>query len=325
MIISVLLLIGGFILLVSGGDWLVSGSSGLARKYRISELAIGLTIVAFGTSAPELVVNVLASVEGHADIAFGNVIGSNNFNLFMILGLSGLLAPIAVQSSTVWKEIPLSLVAAVALLILANDGLFGFTASRLSRVDGLILLALFALFLYYVYRNMKEGNNNLSQEVSPMKTGKAVLLIVAGLAGLIAGGRLVVDSAVNIARFFHISEKVIGLTIIAAGTSMPELVTSLVAVKKKSNDIAVGNVIGSNIFNIFFVAWHQRSDKAYDLQLCFQYRCHNSYCRDYRSFHCHVYRRKKEARPLGSSHFRNIFCELYCLISPLNFYRCLVR
>jgi len=253
MIISVLLLIGGFILLVSGGDWLVSGSSGLARKYRISELAIGLTIVAFGTSAPELVVNVLASVEGHADIAFGNVIGSNNFNLFMILGLSGLLAPIAVQSSTVWKEIPLSLVAAVALLILANDGLFGFTASRLSRVDGLILLALFALFLYYVYRNMKEGNNNLSQEVSPMKTGKAVLLIVAGLAGLIAGGRLVVDSAVNIARFFHISEKVIGLTIIAAGTSMPELVTSLVAVKKKSNDIAVGNVIGSNIFNIFFV------------------------------------------------------------------------
>jgi cation:H+ antiporter len=253
MIISVLLLIGGFILLVSGGDWLVSGSSGLARKYRISELAIGLTIVAFGTSAPELVVNVLASVEGHADIAFGNVIGSNNFNLFMILGLSGLLAPIAVQSSTVWKEIPLSLVAAVALLILANDGLFGFTASRLSRVDGLILLALFALFLYYVYRNMKEGNNNLSQEVSPMKTGKAVLLIVAGLAGLIAGGRLVVDSAVNIARFFHISEKVIGLTIIAAGTSMPELVTSLVAVKKKSNDIAVGNIIGSNIFNIFFV------------------------------------------------------------------------
>ncbi|MDI3521222.1 MAG: cation:H+ antiporter [Anaerophaga sp.] len=253
MLISVLLLLCGFILLVSGGNWLVSGSSGLARKYRVSDLAIGLTIVAFGTSAPELVVNVLASAKGHADIAFGNVIGSNNFNLFIILGLSGLLAPIAVQSSTVWKEIPMSLVAAVALLILANDGLFGFPASRLSRIDGLILLALFALFLYYVYRNMKEGNNNLSQEVSQMKTGKAMLLIVAGLAGLIVGGRLVVDSAVNIARFFHISEKVIGLTIIAAGTSMPELVTSLVAVKKKSNDIAVGNVIGSNIFNIFFV------------------------------------------------------------------------
>jgi cation:H+ antiporter len=253
MIISVLLLIGGFILLVSGGDWLVSGSSGLARKYHVSELAIGLTIVAFGTSAPEFVVNVLASAKGHADIAFGNVIGSNNFNLFMILGLSGLLAPVAVQSSTVWKEIPMSLVAAVTLLILANDGLFGFPVPRLSRIDGLILLALFALFLYYVYRNMKEGNNNLSEEVSPMKTAKAVLLIIAGLAGLIAGGRLVVDSAVNIARFFHISEKVIGLTIIAAGTSMPELVTSLVAVKKKSNDIAVGNIIGSNIFNIFFV------------------------------------------------------------------------
>ncbi|MBZ4677161.1 MAG: sodium:proton exchanger [Anaerophaga sp.] len=123
MLISVLLLLCGFILLVSGGNWLVSGSSGLARKYRVSDLAIGLTIVAFGTSAPELVVNVLASAKGHADIAFGNVIGSNNFNLFIILGLSGLLAPIAVQSSTVWKEIPMSLVAAVALLILANDGL----------------------------------------------------------------------------------------------------------------------------------------------------------------------------------------------------------
>jgi len=253
MILTSLLLILGLALLLKGGDWLVDGASTLARKYRISELAIGLTIVAFGTSAPELVVNVLASAGGQVDLAFGNVIGSNNFNLFLILGLSGLLAPVAVSAGTVWKEIPMSLVAAVALLLLANDQLYGDAPMMLSRIDGIILLGLFALFLFYIYRNMRTETTSTETQQTPRSTFKTVILIVAGLGGLVLGGRLVVDSAVEIARFFQMSEKIIGLTIVAAGTSLPELVTSLVAVKKKSNDIAVGNILGSNIFNIFLI------------------------------------------------------------------------
>ena len=253
MLLSFLLLILGLALLLKGGDWLVSGASTLARRYHVSELAIGLTIVAFGTSAPELVVNVLASAEGHADIAFGNVIGSNNFNLFIILGLSALIAPVTVSAGTVWKEIPLSLVAAMALLLLANDQLYGEGPMILSRIDGMILLLFFGLFLFYIYRNMKTDTYKEEPDGKPSPLVKTIILIVAGLAGLILGGRLVVDSAVEIARFFHLSEKIIGLTIVAAGTSLPELVTSLVAIRKKSNDIAVGNILGSNIFNIFLI------------------------------------------------------------------------
>jgi cation:H+ antiporter len=253
MIITFLLLLLGLALLLKGGDWLVDGASTLARKYRISELAIGLTIVAFGTSAPELVVNVLASVGGHADIAFGNVIGSNNFNLFLILVISGLIAPVVVSAGTVWKEIPMSLVAAVVLLLLANDQLYGQETMVLSRIDGIILLALFALFLFYISRNMRAETPKAGNEQTPPSSVKTVIFITAGLGGLIVGGRLVVDSAIEIARYFQWSEKIIGLTIVAAGTSLPELVTSLVAIKKKSNDIAVGNILGSNIFNIFLI------------------------------------------------------------------------
>ncbi len=253
MLLSFLLLILGLALLLKGGDWLVGGASTLARRYHVSELAIGLTIVAFGTSAPEMVVNVLASAEGHADIAFGNVIGSNNFNLFIILGLSALIAPVTVSAGTVWKEIPLSLVAAMALLLLANDQLYGEGPMILSRIDGMILLLFFGLFLFYIYRNMQTDTYKEEPDGKPSPLIKTIILIVAGLAGLILGGRLVVDSAVEIARFFHLSEKIIGLTIVAAGTSLPELVTSLVAIRKKSNDIAVGNILGSNIFNIFLI------------------------------------------------------------------------
>lgn len=253
MLLSFLLLILGLALLLKGGDWLVGGASTLARRYHVSELAIGLTIVAFGTSAPELVVNVLASAEGHADIAFGNVIGSNNFNLFIILGLSALIAPVTVSAGTVWKEIPMSLVAAMALLLLANDQLYGEGPMILSRIDGMILLLFFGLFLFYIYRNMKTDTYKEEPDGKPSPLIKTIILIVAGLAGLILGGRLVVDSAVEIARFFHLSEKIIGLTIVATGTSLPELVTSLVAIREKSNDIAVGNILGSNIFNIFLI------------------------------------------------------------------------
>lgn len=252
MLLSIAFLIGGLFLLVKGGDWLVTGSSTIARKYGISELVIGLTIVAFGTSAPELVVSVLAAVDKHPEIALGNVIGSNNFNLFVILGLSGVLAPLTVQKVTIRKEIPLSLLAALALILLANDSVFG-RDNMVSRLDGLLLLAFFAGFLYYIWRSMKKNEVAGQPDEVTLKPWKSLLFIAGGLAGLIIGGKLVVTAAVDLARMFQVSEKVIGLTIVAAGTSLPELVTSLVAMRKKSSDIAIGNVIGSNIFNIFLI------------------------------------------------------------------------
>lgn len=253
MLLSSVLLIGGLLLLIKGGDWLVTGSSAIARKYGISELVIGLTIVAFGTSAPELVVSVLAAVEKHPEIALGNVIGSNNFNLFIVLGLSGIIAPLTVQVSTIRKEIPFSLLAALLLMLLANNFFIGDSQTTVGRIDGFILLSFFCGFLFYIWRSMKIESVSDEHQLESVKTGKSVLFIWGGLAALIVGGKLVVTSAVDLARMFHVSEKVIGLTIVAVGTSLPELVTSLVAMRKKSSDIAIGNVIGSNIFNIFLI------------------------------------------------------------------------
>lgn len=251
MLLSGFLIIIGFVLLIKGADWMVSGSTLLAKKNKIPDLAIGLTIVAFGTSAPELVVNTVASFENHSDIVLGNVIGSNNFNLFMILGIVGLIFPIVVQSSTVWKEIPISFVAAVAFLVLANG--YVFSDMGLSRMDGIILLILFFLFLFYIYKQMKSDDS--SSEVVVVKAPNAKIwgLIALGLIGLVIGGKLIVDNAVTIASELGVSEKIIGLTIIAAGTSLPELMTSVVAAMKKNSDIAIGNIIGSNIFNIFLI------------------------------------------------------------------------
>jgi cation:H+ antiporter len=251
MIIPILLVLAGFACLIFGANWMVDGASALAKKYKVSDFAIGLTIVAFGTSAPELVVNVVASLKGYSDIVLGNIIGSNNFNLFLILGLSGLILPITVQSSTAWKEIPISLFVAVLLLFFLND--FEFSGQRImSRIDGIIMLVLFLLFLYYVFIQMK-NDPNAPNDTAQKSIFKIWGLIIAGLAGLIAGGQLVVIYSVNIASSFGVSEKIIGLTIVAAGTSLPELVTSVVAAKKKNSDIAIGNVIGSNIFNILFI------------------------------------------------------------------------
>lgn len=254
MLVSILWLTLGLILLIKGADWLVNGASVLAKKYNVSDLAIGLTIVAFGTSAPELVVNVLASGNGYDEIVFGNIIGSNNFNLFVILGISGLIAPLAVQSSTVWKEIPLSLFAAALLFILAND-FFTSSSPLVSRVDGFIFLTLFGLFLFYVYKQLKSDPSVQTEDAkeSDLSQLKIWGLILGGLAGLIFGGRLVVNNAIEIATVLGVSEKIIGLTIIAAGTSLPELATSVVAAMRKNVDIAVGNIIGSNIFNIFLI------------------------------------------------------------------------
>lgn len=251
MLSQILLILLGFGLLIKGADWLVSGATKLAKKYGISDLAIGLTIVAFGTSAPELIVNAVASYQGHAEIVFGNIIGSNNFNLFVILGIVGIISPIAVQSSTIWKEIPLSFIAAGLLLILANTWLFGSTA-EISRLEATALIAIFGAFLFYVFKQMK--TDETTSHVQPIGSFRWVwLLILAGLAGLIIGGKLVVDQATLLAQSFGISERVIGLTIVAAGTSLPELVTSVVAAFKRNSDIAIGNVIGSNIFNILLI------------------------------------------------------------------------
>lgn len=252
MLVQFLILVLGLILLIKGADWMVNGASSLARKYNVSDLAIGLTIVAFGTSAPELVVNLYAAIQNHHDLVFGNVIGSNNINLFVILGIAGLITPMVVQSSTVWKEIPFSLLAAVLLFVLANN-FSGNGVGSISRIDGLVLLALFASFLFYVYKQLKNDAPTPSEAVQSMSPLKIWGLILVGMAGLVLGGRMVVTNAVTIASAIGISEKIVGLTIVALGTSLPELATSVVAALKKNNDIAVGNIIGSNIFNIFLI------------------------------------------------------------------------
>ncbi|TDU43677.1 cation:H+ antiporter [Gelidibacter sediminis] len=251
MLLSSFLVVIGFVLLIKGADWMVNGSTLLAKKNKIPDLAIGLTIVAFGTSAPELVVNTVASYENHSDIVLGNVIGSNNFNLFMILGIVGLIFPIAVQSSTVWKEIPISLLAALVFLVLANGYVMG--DMGLSRVDGIILLSLFLAFLFYIYKQMKTDVSTTEEVEITASNYKIWGFIILGLIGLVIGGKLIVDNAVSIASNLGVSEKIIGLTIIAAGTSLPELMTSVVAALKKNSDIAIGNIIGSNIFNIFLI------------------------------------------------------------------------
>ena len=248
---SFILVIIGLVCLVFGANWLVDGASSLAKKHKVPDLVIGLTIVAFGTSAPELVVNSIASFNGLSDIVLGNVIGSNNFNLFIILGITGLIYPITVQSSTAWKEIPISLLVAMILFTFAND-FFVNSNSEISRLDGMIILILFLGFLFYVFKQMKAEET----EVVPYKQKsnlKIWILILFGFAGLIVGGQLVVDNSIEIATSFGLSKKVISLTIIATDTSLPELLTAIVAAIKKNSDIAIGSVIGSNIFNILFI------------------------------------------------------------------------
>jgi cation:H+ antiporter len=252
MVLQIILLTLGFILLIKGSDWLVDGAAALARKFNVSDLAIGLTIVAFGTSAPELVVNTFASFQGHYDIVLGNIIGSNIFNIYVILGIAGIITPLVIQSSTVSKEIPFSFLAIVILYILAND-FFMSAGGVVSRIDGLIFLVLFCLFLYYVYKQLRNNFNAPNADSKHFSTLKIIVFIVIGLSGLIIGGRLIVVNAIQIAKAIGVSEKVIALTIVAAGTSLPELATSVVAALKKNNDIAVGNIIGSNIFNIFLI------------------------------------------------------------------------
>jgi len=254
MLLNIVLIILGMALLIKGGDLLVDGSSSLARRFNISELAIGLTIVAFGTSAPELVVSLSAAIVSHPEIAFGNAIGSNNFNLFIILGITGLIMPVAVQKNTVRIEIPFSLLAAIVLILLANLAFPWSGKNILTRIDGIILLLFFASFIFYIVKSMKTTTlDNQTSSVKTLSLSKTIIFIIIGLVFLVLGGRVVVNAAVALAQALNISEKVIGLTIVAAGTSLPELVTSVTAIIKKSDDIAIGNIIGSNIFNIFLI------------------------------------------------------------------------
>ncbi|HUS85670.1 MAG TPA: calcium/sodium antiporter [Bacteroidales bacterium] len=254
-VINIVLLMLGLGLLAKGAGWLVEGSASIARKYGISELVIGLTVVGFGTSMPEFIVNVIASINAEAgDIVIGNIIGSNNFNLLFIIGVSGLIAPLVVQGTTVWKEIPFSLLAIVVLMILANDRfLFHAESDVLGRIDGIVLLAFFCGFIYYIFRAVRSDQHLQFESGKVHGSGRVAVIIVLGLAALIIGGKLMVDGAVSIAEAMNVSNKLIGLTIVSAGTSMPELATSIVAARKGKADLAVGNIIGSNIFNILFI------------------------------------------------------------------------
>lgn len=244
----------GFVMLIKGAGYLVEGASALAKRFHVSELAIGLTIVALGTSAPELVVNILSGVNGHSEVVFGNIIGSNIFNLFLILGVSGTIYPLVVQRTTVVRELPFSLLITLIMFVLVNDHFFDAdTAPVSSTWDGIILLALFGVFLLYIFISMQKDEEVKPETVKKYSSFGIAWRIALGLLGLGFGGKFVVDNAVEIAHAFNVSEKLIGLTIVAAGTSLPELATSAMAAYKRQADIAIGNVVGSNIFNILLV------------------------------------------------------------------------
>lgn len=250
-----ILLVIGFVFLIKGADMLVDGASSLAKKFNISNLVIGLTVVAFGTSAPELFVNLFASFNGTTDIAIGNIVGSNIVNMLLILGIAAVIYPLKVSKGTVWKEIPLSLLAALLLLVMANDTIIdGAMFNALTRIDGIVLISFFIVFLYYTFGIAKNQENGDDQPSPKLYSAWATAgLIILGLIGLVIGGHWIVNGATAIAASLGLSDALIGLTIVAIGTSLPELATSAVAAYKKNADIAVGNVVGSNIFNIFWI------------------------------------------------------------------------
>lgn len=258
MIVDILLTILGAVLVLKGADMLTDGSVALARRFSITEMVIGLTVVAFGTSLPEFVVSMLSSLNGAADMGIGNVVGSNLFNTLMIVGVTATIAPIAVQKSTVYKDIPFSLLASTVFTALALDTFFGASGSQnlLSRGDGIVLLGLFGVFMAYTFSLAKGGGIESSAEdeqVKPLSGVRITFLILLGLAGLIGGGELFVSGATGVARGLGVSEAVIGLTLVAGGTSLPELATSIIAARKGRSGMAIGNVIGSNLFNIFWI------------------------------------------------------------------------
>ena len=254
MLVYVLFVVG-FVLLIKGADVMVEGASSIGKRLNISSLVIGLTIVSFGTSLPELLVNLIASYNDSPDIGVGNVLGSNIANILLILGISAIISPLPITKNTYFIEVPFSLTATLLVGFLANASIFGrSTDFVISRNDGLVLLFFFFLFMGYVYIFSKQRKSEFSaDEYKVMPVSKSIVMIVLGIAGLYFGGQWVVQGAIEIARFFNMSEHFIGLTVIAIGTSLPELVTSAVAAFRKDTDIAVGNVVGSNIFNLLWI------------------------------------------------------------------------
>lgn len=249
-------LVMGFVLLVKGADWFVSGASGIAKRLRIPAVVIGLTVVAFGTSAPEMAVSISAAIQGKNEIALGNVVGSNIFNLLMVLGISGIIFPLTVDKSVLRRDFPLSIFAAA---LMGGLALSGYNKNNLGHIDGIIMALIFTLYMVFLVRHaLKDRKDKEPSEIVPSALPQKsmtinILASAVGLVCVVLGGNLVVESASSIARSFGVSENLIALTIVAIGTSLPELVTSIVAAVKKENDIAVGNVIGSNLFNILCI------------------------------------------------------------------------
>lgn len=252
MTIQILLLIAGLVLILLGANYLVDGSSSIAKRFGISEFVIGLTIVGIGTSTPEMVVSFLSAFQGKADMAIGNVVGSNIFNTLMILGATALVAPMIITRSNLKKDIPINIGVTVLLIILGmNFTIFGYGNDQLSRIDGLVLLAIFAWYLWSSFKNDTTEDEN--GEIAVKNVPVSILMIIAGLAGLIIGGKLFVNSATELAKMFGVSDKFIAITVMAAGTSMPELATCIVAALKGRGQLALGNILGSNISNILLI------------------------------------------------------------------------
>ena len=256
--VGAVLIVLGFVALVKGADWLVDGASAIAKRFGISDLVIGLTVVAFGTSMPEFVVNMVSVAEGSTDLAITNILGSNIINTFVILGLTALVYPIASQKRSRDFDIPLSIIAGILVFVAVTiQSPWGECDKGIGRLGGVGLLLFFGYFLYNTFRHAKdhpeEGPSDEVPSTKDIPVRRAVALIIGGLVGLVVGGELIVKSAVDIATRLGVSEAIIGLTIVALGTSLPELATSVIAAVKHNSDIAIGNVVGSNIFNVFFV------------------------------------------------------------------------
>lgn len=257
MFFPILLLIFGLVVLILGAEGLVRGASSISKKLGIPPIVIGLTIVAFGTSAPELIVNLFSALSGSTDLAMGNVIGSNISNILLVLGVSALFINLKVNKNTVWREIPFSFLAVLVIFFMTNDVFFdNVLFNILTRVEGLVLLGFFSIFMFYTATLLGKKEFVKEEEVPDVATYPtylSILMTLGGLFGLFLGGRLLVDNAVILAKLFGMSEMLIGLTVVAVGTSLPELATSILAAMRKQSDIAIGNVIGSNIFNIFWI------------------------------------------------------------------------
>lgn len=254
MIVNILLLILGFFLLIKGADFFVDGASSTAQNFKVSKILIGFTIVAFGTSAPEFAISMNALANNSSDMVLGNVIGSNILNILLILGVAALINPIKIKENTVKKELPLTLLMSTLLVVLFLDvNLGNGVSNQITRADGIVILLFFSIFLYYLIVLAKQKRDTNDDEQPQYKIGKSILLVIIGLAGIIIGSELVVENATSIASILGISQRIIALTIIAFGTSLPELITTIVSSKKCEQDLLIGNIIGSCIFNICVV------------------------------------------------------------------------